>query len=164
MRTSGTQPSLTLSLPKAVASWKASASWLSGAVWVIALLTMAAGAARAEDRPVRDAVDEAVSVHAIATAARLCKLITETDLTRAVNRMDRVHAMQLVAADQETYLILRSSDSFRNMVFASALRRAQGGCSPELAAVWRDVESTLVTADLNPPNLLADSGRRPSAR
>jgi len=110
---------------------------------------LAAFAVQAHEAPVRKAMDEAVSVHSIATAARLCNLITEADLARAVSRMDRVHAVQLQEAHQETYLIVRGSDSFRNMVFASALRRAQAGCGGELKAVWRDVESTLVAADLN---------------
>ncbi|MBI2772044.1 MAG: hypothetical protein HYX47_20665 [Burkholderiales bacterium] len=112
-------------------------------------------AAQAQEQGVRDAVQEAVAVHSIATAARLCNLISESDLTRATSRMDRVHAGQLDSAAQETYLIMRSGESFRNMVFASALRRAQGGCAGELAATWRDVESSLVTADLKSGSTLA---------
>ena len=106
-------------------------------------------AAQAQDAHVRTAVEEAASVHSIATAARLCNLISDSDLARATSRMDRVHAGQLDSNGQETYLIVRSGESFRNMVFASALRRAQAGCGGELAATWRDVESSLITADLN---------------
>ena len=118
----------------------------------IASCLLVAGAVQAQQNPARAAVDEAVSVHSIATAARLCNLISETDLVRATNRMDRVHAGQLAPADQETYLILRGSESFRNMVFASALRRAQAGCGGDLTAVWQDVNSTLVYADMNNPS------------
>ena len=63
----------------------------------------------------------------------------------------RVHASQLKSSEQETYLIMRGSVSFRNLVFSSALRRAQAGCnSPDLQAVWSDVNATLVQADLAP--------------
>lgn len=119
---------------------------------------------RAADGTVRQAVEEAVSVHAIATAARLCNLISEGDLNRATSRMTRVHTAQLAPLDQETYLILRSSESFRNMVFATALRRAQGNCAGDLAATWRDVESTLVSADLKAGSTLAASGMPALAR
>jgi hypothetical protein len=134
-------------------------------ITALAACLLVAGAAQAQQSPAQAAIDEAVSVHAIATAARLCNLISETDLMLATNRMDRVHAGQLATADQETYLILRGSDSFRNMVFAAALRRAQGGCAGELSAVWRDVNSTLISADLANPangaatNLLGNAGR-----
>ena len=116
----------------------------------LAACLLAVATAHAQQNPARAAADEAVSVHSIVTAARLCNLITETDLVRATNRMDRVHAAQLAPADQETYLILRGSESFRNMVFSSALRRAQAGCA-EVTAVWRDIDSTLVAADLGTP-------------
>ena len=139
-------------------------SWLFGVAWMVALLICAVGAARAGERPVHEAAEEAVAVHAIATAARLCKLISETDLTHAANRMDRVHSAQLSQPDQETYRILRSSDSFRNLVFSSALQRAQAGCAGELAAVWRDVQSTLVTADLHAGSQLAGMGRHIPSR
>lgn len=119
---------------------------------------------RAAEGGVRQAVEEAVSVHAIATAARLCNLISEGELTRATSRMTRVHTAQLGQQDQETYLILRSSESFRNMVFATALRRAQGSCTGDLAAVWRDVESTLVSADLKAGSTLAASSMPALAR
>ncbi len=122
-----------------------------------AAILLIAGAVQAQEAPVRNAVDEAASVHAIATAARLCNLISEGDLNRAASRMDRVHAAQLPRADQETYLILRTSDSFRNTVFSSALRRAKNGCGSDLAATWRDVESSLVTADLNSGSTLASN-------
>ena len=118
-----------------------------------ALLALAAPAARAQEA--RAAIGEAAAVHALATAARLCNLISEPELTRALSRMDRVHASQLSPRDQETYLILRTSDSFRNSVFAAALRRARTGCGGELAASWRDVESTLVSADLDAGRTLA---------
>jgi hypothetical protein len=121
-------------------------------------------AAQAQNRPVGPAIEEAEAVHSIATAARLCSLISESELTRATTRMDRVHRAQLSGTDQETYLILRTSDSFRNMVFASALRRAQAGCAGELAAVWHDVESTLVTADLASGSTLALGGSGSTAR
>src|SRR3712207_2662958 len=98
-------------------------SWFFGALSLATLLTFAAGAARAEDKPVRAAVEEAVAVHSIATAARLCNVITESELTHALSRMDRVHSSQLGAKDQETYRIVRGSDSFRNMVFAAALKK-----------------------------------------
>ena len=133
-------------------------SWMFGAILMAAVLMMAAGAARADERAVREAVQEAVAIHAIATAARLCNLITESDLTRAGNRMDRVHAGQLPREQHESYLILRGSDSFRNMVFASALQRAQAGCVGDLGAVWRDVESSLVMADLNSGHTFAGIG------
>lgn len=117
----------------------------------LAASLLLAFAAQAQEAAVKAAVDEAVSVHSIATAARLCNIISETGLVLATSRMDRVHASQLTPAQQETYLIIRGSDSFRNMVFSSALRRAQGGCTnPELTAVWSDVNATLVQADLAP--------------
>ncbi len=116
---------------------------------VLAASLVLACAVQAQEAAVQVAVDEAVSVHVIATAARLCGIISETGLVRATSRMDRVHATQLTPGQQETYLIFRGSDSFRNRVFASALRRAQGNCSdPELVAVWSDVNATLIQADL----------------
>jgi len=126
-------------------------------VLALALSGLLAAGAQAQEGTARGAAEEAVAVHSIATAARLCNLISESDLRLAANRMDRVHASQLPEAEQETYRILRGSESFRNMVFASALRRAQGGCSGELQAVWRDVESTLVSADLRSGNTLAET-------
>jgi hypothetical protein len=53
------------------------------------LLALAAPAARAQEA--RAAIGEAAAVHALATAARLCNLISEPELTRALSRMDRVN-------------------------------------------------------------------------
>jgi hypothetical protein len=114
---------------------------------LVAAALAAAGHASAQETPVSGMLDEAVAVHSIATAARLCNVITESELTRSVNRLDRVHTAQLDARGRETYLIMRGSDSFRNMVFASALRRAQAGCQTEVPVVWRDIHASLVMAD-----------------
>ncbi|MBC7377863.1 MAG: hypothetical protein H7346_10605 [Burkholderiaceae bacterium] len=114
----------------------------------LALLGAAAGASAqsVQSASVRSAIEEAASVHAIATAARLCNEISESELGRAANRLDQVHASQLGANDWETYLIVRGSMAFRNSVFASALSRVQGGCTSEVGAVWRDVDASLVFA------------------
>jgi hypothetical protein len=128
-------------------------------------LALGAAPARADETAVRAAMEEAAAVHAIATAARLCTLITETELRHSLSRMDRVHAAQLDTRDRETYLILRGSDSFRDRVFASALRRAQGGgCQADLPVVWRDIHASLVMADAAASNRLADAGGAPTAR
>jgi hypothetical protein len=126
----------------------------------LALLGAAAcaQAQTAQSTSVRSAIEEAASVHAIATAARLCNEISESELGRAANRLDQVHASQLGANDWETYLIVRGSVAFRNSVFASALRRVQGGCTSEVGAVWRDVDASLVFAGVVSRETLASAG------
>ncbi len=119
----------------------------AGKLLAAALLATTCTAHAQQADAVRPAIEEAVSVHAIATAARLCSQISETELNRAANRMDQVHTARLDEKDRETYLILRGSSGFRNTVFASALRRFQGGCSPEVGATWRDVDASLVFAN-----------------
>lgn len=126
----------------------------------LALLGTAAcaQAQTAQSTSVRSAIEESATVHAIATAARLCNEISESELGRAANRLDQVHASQLGANDWETYLIVRGSVAFRNSVFASALRRVQGGCTSEVGAVWRDVDASLVFAGANSRETMASAG------
>lgn len=125
----------------------------------LALLGAASGAhaQSVQSGAVRSAVEEAASVHAIATAARLCNAISESELARAANRLDQVHASQLNDTDRETYLIVRGSVAFRNSVFAAALRRVQGGCTSEVGAVWRDVDASLVFASATSRETLASA-------
>jgi hypothetical protein len=114
----------------------------------LALLAVTATALRAEPLKLGAAVSEAVGVHGMATAARLCGFMTESDLNRVRMRMDRVHAAQLDTDERETYLILRSSDGFRNQVFSKALGTAQTGCTAELRQTWSEVHASLVFADI----------------
>jgi predicted phage tail protein len=125
----------------------------------LALAGAAAGvnAQSVQSTSVRSAIEEAASVHAIATAARLCNEISESELGRAANRLDQVHASQLAAQDWETYLIVRGSVAFRNSVFASALSRVQGGCTSEVGAVWRDVDASLIFAGATSRQTLASA-------
>ena len=81
------------------------------------LLALAAPAARAQEA--RAAIGEAAAVHALATAARLCNLISEPELTRALSRMDRVHASQLSPRDQETYLKIMDDFLAKPISFAT---------------------------------------------
>lgn len=120
---------------------------LAGAFGLV-LLASAATTVRAEPLKLGAAVGEAVGVHGMATAARLCGFMTESDLNRVRMRMDRVHAAQLGADERETYLILRSSDGFRNQVFSKALGTAQTGCTAELRQTWSEVHASLVFADI----------------
>jgi hypothetical protein len=120
---------------------------LAGAFGLV-LLASAATAVRAEPLKLGAAVGEAVGVHGMATAARLCGFMTESDLNRVRMRMDRVHAAQLGADERESYLILRSSDGFRNQVFSKALGTAQSGCTAELRQTWSEVHASLVFADI----------------
>ena len=120
---------------------------LAGAFGLV-LLASAATTVRAEPLKLGAAVGEAVGVHGMATAARLCGFMTESDLNRVRMRMDRVHAAQLAADERETYLILRSSDGFRNQVFSKALGTAQTGCTAELRQTWSEVHASLVFADI----------------
>ncbi len=113
-------------------------------VWVAGTLSTA----RAEPLRLEDAAQEAVGVHAMATAAHLCGFMNESDLNRVRIRMDRVHAAQLDKSDRETYLILRTSDSFRNRVYSRALSQAHAGCSTDLRQMWSEVHASLVFADV----------------
>ncbi|MBC7436429.1 MAG: hypothetical protein H7332_10210 [Bdellovibrionales bacterium] len=125
----------------------------------LTLLGAAAGAqAQSVQSPaVRAAVEEAASVHVIATAARLCNAISESELGRAANRLDQVQASHLGEKDRETYLIIRGSVAFRNSVFAAALGRVQGGCTSEVGAIWRDVDASLVFAGASSRETLASA-------
>jgi hypothetical protein len=114
----------------------------------LVLMAGAVTAVRAEPLKLGAAVGEAVGVHGMATAARLCGFMTESDLNRVRMRMDRVHAAQLGTDERETYLILRSSDGFRNQVFSKALSTAQTGCTAELRQTWSEVHASLVFADI----------------
>lgn len=128
-------------------------------VWVAGTL----GTARAEPLKLEDAAQEAVGVHAMATAAHLCGFMNESDLNRVRIRMDRVHATQLDKSDRETYLILRTSDSFRNRVYRRALSQAHAGCTADLRQMWSEVHASLVFADIANQDKHADLAPPPVA-
>jgi len=103
--------------------------------------------AQAQTAPVSAAVTEAGTVHSIATAARLCGFLSETELNRVRMRLDRVHTAPLSEQDRETYLIMRSSDNFRNYVYARALNKVQTGCSADLRNTWSDLQASIPSLD-----------------
>jgi hypothetical protein len=120
-------------------------------------LVMTAPLAAAQSLTVDAAVSEAIAVHGMATASRLCGFMNEADLNRVRMRMDRVHTSQLAARDRDTYLIMRSSDNFRNYVYAKALTKVQAGCPEELRSAWGEVNASLVFADMTSQDLRADA-------
>ena len=139
----------TAPLPRA---FKAAATLLCAGV----LFTLGGKAAWAETT-VNNLVEEAVAVHGMATAARICGFMTEGDLNRVRARMDDVHTHKLNREDRESYLIMRTSDSFRNYVYAQALNKAQAGCNAELRAAWSEVHASLIFADIMAQDAVADA-------
>ena len=96
-------------------------------------------------------------MHGLATASRLCGFMNEADLNRVRMRMDRVHTSQLGERDRDTYMIMRSSDNFRNYVYARALGKVQTGCADELRSAWGEVNASLVLADIRSQDLRAEA-------
>lgn len=128
-------------------------------IWVVGTVSTA----RAEPLRLEAAAQEAVGVHAVATAAHLCGFMNESDLNRVRIRMDRVHGVQLEKTDRETYLILRTSDSFRNRVYSQALRQAHAGCTADLRQMWSEVHASLVFADIASQDKHAELSPAPAA-
>jgi hypothetical protein len=119
-------------------------------------LVMSSPHVAAQTLSVDSAVSEAIAVHGMATASRLCGFMNEADLNRVRMRMDRVHTSQLAARERDTYLIMRSSDNFRNYVYAKALTKVQAGCPEELRSAWSEVNASLVFADMKSQDLRAE--------
>jgi hypothetical protein len=111
----------------------------------------------AQTSPLKSAISEAIAVHAMATASRICGFIAEVDLNRMRMRMDRVHASELGRPDQETYLIMRASDSFKDYVYTNAMHKVQSGCTAELRTAWNELNASLVFAEITSQDVLADA-------
>ena len=70
---------------------------LPAALLLASTLLLGATACQAQNTSVQTAVSEAIAVHGMATASRICGFMTEAELNRVRMRMDRVHATQLAA-------------------------------------------------------------------